>query len=91
MISQHSAIRWLADQIGADWLHLALEQDATIPLVKSFIVTIRFEESYCQTKISAIPIQDLHKHLDKVRDEFFMFEMHSLPREEGMRLEKSGA
>jgi hypothetical protein len=91
MISQDSAIRWLADQIGADWLHLALEQDATLHLVKSFIVTLRFEESYCQARITAVPVQELSKHLDRVRDEFFMFDMHSLPREEGLRLEKSGA
>ena len=93
MISQDSAIRWLADQIGADWLHLALEQDATLPIVKSFLVTLRFEQAYCQARIDAnsVPIQDLALHLDKVRDEFFMFDMHALSREEGLRLEKSGA
>jgi hypothetical protein len=93
MISPDSAIRWLADQIGADWLHLALEQDATSILVKNFLVTIRFQESYCQIKIDAknVPIQDLAKHLDRIRDEFFMFQMHSIPKEEGLKLEKPGA
>lgn len=93
MLSKASAIRWLLDHVGADWLHMTRQSNDFIGT--NILVTLRFNNSYCQTTVRlrdnypshAEMHQNLIKHISQVRDEFFLLNMHALSDEEGVELE----
>lgn len=93
MASEISAARWLADHVGADWLHVAPKSNDVVGA--NFMVTLRFENSYCQSVIKlncdypsyAEMHRTLLKRISQIREEFFLLEMHTLPLEEGVKLE----
>lgn len=93
MISEASAAQWLADQVGADWLHVGSRPNDTVGT--DFVVTLRFEKYYCQSLVSLradaacnVKLFDaLVKRISQMRDEFFLLNMHAIPLEEGTELE----
>ena len=93
MASEISAVQWLVDHVGADWLHVTLRSDDVVGT--NFLVTLRFDKDYCQSLMKlnfnysshAELHQALVKRISQMRDEFFLLRMHTLPTEEGIKLE----
>jgi hypothetical protein len=93
MVSGTSAAQWLVDHVGADWLHVTLRSNDVVGT--NFLVTLRFDNDYCQSLVKlhfnysshAELHQTLVRRISQVRDEFFLLKMHALPVEEGVKLE----
>lgn len=93
MVSKTSAAQWLADHVGADWLHVALPCNGVDSAIA--LVTLRFNKDYCQSlvklELSHSSHAELHraliKSISEVREEFFLFNMHAIPPADGVKLE----
>lgn len=81
--------KWLADHLGADWLHLSVPRqlpDKTLMIT----TTIRFGSRYCRIsrKYEFELMSRRLEDLKNVRDELFLFNMHEISQEEGSLFEK---
>lgn len=96
MISSNSTIQWLADQVGADWLHMSAPTLFSSAKTE-FVITMRFGQEYCRVHL-AYEKSYLSKKWDKSsnmiladllssRDEFFLLSMHKISLSEGVDLE----
>lgn len=101
MKKNNSFIVWLNDHIKADWIDIDIfypkdpfnKNDNTYKFMnREIIITLRFGDKYCQSNLTGVDFISNDKFLEtirKMRDEFFLFDMHSLPSSEGKRLEES--
>ena len=79
---QQHLCRWMADHVGADRLIL-LRSGEVVQVV------MQFGDQYCETSFVQPKYginSDVLSHLLKIRDEFFLLGMHSMPQEEGINL-----
>lgn len=81
---------WLADHLGADWLHMSapsLPQGETKLVITT---TIRFGDKYCRISkpYEYALMSETLDDLKSARDEFFLFNRNELPYEEGSSFEE---
>lgn len=81
---------WLADHLGADWLHMSVP--SLVPNEPKLVITttIRFGDKYCRVSQS-YEYQLISERLDdlkRARDEFFLLNRNELPYEEGCLFEE---
>lgn len=88
--NNNTLAKWLADHLGADWLHLSAPSQLPDDTKLVVTITIRFGNKYCRIRkaYEYRLMADVLEELKRARDEFFLLGRNVLPYDEGCFFEE---